>query len=381
MHYFHHVADPYAHLTLQVLADLQKTYAITLKIHLISAPPDCAVPEKEALAAYALVDANRLAGHYGLSGPGSVQPEAAQIALAEALVAAELEAGADIGKLLSISMNLWSAKELPASGATASQQAKAEGDALLSQYGHYLGATFYYGGEWYWGVDRLHYLEERLHELGLGPVTQHLPLHAPVSEMPEDTQIDLFLSFRSPYSYLTFERTFALADQAGVAVNIRPVLPMVMRGLPVPAAKRKYILADAAREARFHDVPFGRICDPLGKAIERGYSLLKFADENNRLKEFCGAFMSSVWSAGIDASTNKGLERILTSAGLDWDAARECVDNEDWRVQIEQNRQHMMQLGLWGVPSYGVGKVGIWGQDRLWALEDALSDLTADVQN
>ena len=26
---------------------------------------------------------------------------------------------------------------------------------------------FYYGGEWYWGVDRLYHLEQRLGELGL----------------------------------------------------------------------------------------------------------------------------------------------------------------------------------------------------------------------
>ena len=28
--------------------------------------------------------------------------------------------------------------------------------------GHYLGGTLYYAGEWYWGIDRLPYLEERL---------------------------------------------------------------------------------------------------------------------------------------------------------------------------------------------------------------------------
>ncbi len=32
---------------------------------------------------------------------------------------------------------------------------------------HYSGAMFYYGQEWYWGVDRLHYLEQRLSELGV----------------------------------------------------------------------------------------------------------------------------------------------------------------------------------------------------------------------
>ncbi|GHB47623.1 2-hydroxychromene-2-carboxylate isomerase [Pseudovibrio japonicus] len=381
MHYFHHAADPYAHLTLQVLADFQENYASTLKIHLISGPPEWAVPEKEALAAYALEDANRVARHYGLSGPGENAPEAAQIALAEARMAAELEAHADIGKLLDVSLDLWSGNAPITSKNTSSEQVKAYGDSLLSQYGHYLGATFYYGGEWHWGIDRLHYLEDRLHQLGLGPASQTHPLQKSISTFPAGSEIDFFLSFRSPYSYLALERTFAFADRTGVSVKIRPVLPMIMRGLPVPRAKRRYIIADAAREARHLGVPFGRIADPLGKAIERGYSLLRFAEENDRLREFCNSFMAGVWSRGIDASTDRGLAQIITSAGLDWQAARECVDNDDWRVQVEQNRKDMMELGLWGVPSYGVGKIGIWGQDRLWALEQVLSAPTADVQN
>ena len=32
---------------------------------------------------------------------------------------------------------------------------------------HYSGAMFYYGGEWYWGADRLYLLEQRLAALGV----------------------------------------------------------------------------------------------------------------------------------------------------------------------------------------------------------------------
>ena len=33
--------------------------------------------------------------------------------------------------------------------------------------GHHLGATRSYAGEWYWGIDRLHHLEQRLQNLGV----------------------------------------------------------------------------------------------------------------------------------------------------------------------------------------------------------------------
>ena len=33
---------------------------------------------------------------------------------------------------------------------------------LLRKLGHFGSATMYYAGEWYWGIDRLHYLYDRL---------------------------------------------------------------------------------------------------------------------------------------------------------------------------------------------------------------------------
>lgn len=386
VNYFHHVADPYAHLTLQALGDFQRLYAVTLKIHLISGPPDWAVPERSALEAYARTDATFLAKHYGLAGGHFDAPDKDQITQAEILMAAVLADDTSVSKLLEISNKLWSGEKIQPSGSgDKADHAKTCGDALLAEYGHYLGATFYYGGEWYWGIDRLHYLQDRLHELGLGPFASNL---APAFTQKEhaDTPsthmaVDFFLSFRSPYSYLAFDRTCTLADRQGVNLNIRPVLPMVMRGLPVPPMKRKYILADAAREACLHAIPFGRICDPLGTAIERGYSLLEFAEKNGKLREFCSAFMAGVWAKGVDASTDKGLSCILADAGLDWQQARLVVDNDDWRLRTEQNRKELSDLGLWGVPSFRVGATGIWGQDRLWAVEDAICDATLTVEN
>ncbi|SDQ75372.1 DsbA family protein [Pseudovibrio sp. Tun.PSC04-5.I4] len=383
VHYFHDAADPYAHLTLQVLGEFQNRYAITLKIHLISGPPDWAAPERSALEAYALVDSMRLAEHYGLAETSSETPSAERVARAETLMSRDLESDECVGKLLEISSRLWSGDELPSSAELDAERTKEKGDARLAELGHYLGATFYYGGEWYWGVDRFQYLEDRLQKLGLSKapnkIVSTVPRPLPSLAASTDVNIDFFLSFRSPYSYLAFDRACTLSDRVGGMLNIRPVLPMVMRGLPVPSAKRKYILSDAAREARFHGIPFGRICDPLGKAIERGYSLLEYADSNDRLKEFCGAFMTGVWSQGIDASSDRGLSRIVSCAGLDWNEAKDIVDNDDWRVQVEANRQELVKLGLWGVPSFRVGTTGIWGQDRLWVMEDPVANSSAFV--
>jgi 2-hydroxychromene-2-carboxylate isomerase len=150
------------------------------------------------------------------------------------------------------------------------------------------------------------------------------------------------------------------------------VLPMVMRGLPVPARKRSYIMADAAREARRSGVPFGRICDPVGRPVERGYALLPWAREQGRGFEYCEAFMRATWSMGIDAGTSSGLARIVAAAGLDWRLARPLTGDTRWREEAEMNRRELLSLGLWGVPSFRFGDTSAWGQDRLWVIEDAI---------
>ncbi len=132
-----------------------------------------------------------------------------------------------------------------------------QADAQLAELGHYQGAMLYYGGEWYWGLDRLHYLEARLKALGLAQQNKsahfvedysedysedyifappEILSEKPTAQVPKGTKIDFYLSFRSPYTAIAAPRK-ALADAYGADLNLRFVLPMVMRGLPVPPSK------------------------------------------------------------------------------------------------------------------------------------------------
>jgi 2-hydroxychromene-2-carboxylate isomerase len=188
--------------------------------------------------------------------------------------------------------------------------------------------------------------------------------------------LHFYLSFRSPYTAIAVDRVKALADAWGARLQLRFVLPMVMRGLPVPRMKGLYFALDAAREARRYGVPFGRIADPLGAPVERGYSLLPWAREQGRGFEYCRAFLRAVWGEGVDAGGDAGLRRIVEAAGLDWRQAQPLIGNDGWRAEAEANRAEMFELGLWGVPCFRVDEVATWGQDRLWVIEDELRRVT-----
>ena len=379
--YFHVAGDPYSHLVLQVLPALAARYDIAIKPRLAPAPPDWAAPERRKLEDYAREDAARLAAKAGLDfvDPGS-QPSAQRLAAAEAALAGVLELPDFADRALSISEALWAGGALPEG--VSPDAALTEGSARREKLGHYLGGMLHYEGEWYWGVDRLHYLERRLRSLGAqkaGAPESFLFVQPDCPQAERDPaagrgkEVHFYLSFRSPYTYVAAERIRALAEAYGAELKLRYVLPMVMRGLPVPRMKGFYITTDVAREARRMGIPFGKIADPVGTPVERGYAILPMAMEQGLGFEYCQSFLKGVWAEGIDAGSDAGLRQIVERAGLDWQAARGLIGGNHWRAQAEANRAEMMGLGIWGVPSFRVGDVATWGQDRMWIIEDALS--------
>jgi 2-hydroxychromene-2-carboxylate isomerase len=329
--YFHQVDDPYSHLAAQALAAVRTRYAVEIRPYLVGPPADWAAPERARLVDYARSDAGRLAARAGLSyrDPGA-QPDAAAVTAASALLAARLREPSFLETAADVGAALWAGRALPGdpmrADAATGQVAVTEGEARRAALGHFMSGMMYYGREWYWGVDRLHYLESRLELLGArkagaaaGPLyVESVEPPAPVPVPVGPVELHFYLSFRSPYTSIVVERVKAVADAYGAELRLRFVLPMVMRGLPVPRMKGLYFALDTAREARRLGVPFGRIADPVGRPVERGYSLLPWARAQERGYEYCLAFLRAVWAEGIDAGSDKGLRRIVEQAGLDW---------------------------------------------------------------
>ena len=380
--YFHDASDPYSHLVAQILNRFRDGYDIDITPHLVPPPPDWAAPDRQKLIDWSRRDAELLAKRAGLlfTDTGS-QPDADRLTQAQRALAAAIEAGHFIEVALEIGAWLWSGNGALPSARTDPAPLLAEGAARRETLGHYLAGTLFYEGEWYWGVDRLHYLERRLQNLetAKGAVDTGLIFAPPslLSEPPaapknDGPELHYYLSFRSPYTYIAAERVKALADAYGATLKLRFVLPMVMRGMQVPRMKGLYILKDTAREAQRLGIPFGKVADPVGEPVERGYAILPMAIEQGKGFDFALSFLRGVWAEGIDAGSDNGLRQITERAGLDWNAAKDLIGGDHWKAEAEANRSEMMSLGLWGVPSFRVGDTAVWGQDRLWVIESVL---------
>jgi len=252
--------------------------------------------------------------------------------------------------------------------------------------GHYLAGMVRFGREWFWGLDRLGHLE---HALQFANVKYNKNrIHEPVSRLAANRHItvQLFYSFRSPYSQICLPTLKRLANEAGFKIKVNAVLPMVMRGLQVPLTKRMYIIRDCAREARDQHIPFGRISDPVGKPTERAFVALHFALQEGKEFALLEKWADAVWARGVNAGSDAGLEEICVNAGLDWATVQRGLTDKQtdklWREYAEANRVLLYKLGLWGVPSFclvdadgqPIGNA-LWGQDRLFEIQNQLSGL------
>ena len=380
--------DPYSYLLAYYLPELQAHFDIELRVYLSQARGGAYQPAPDMLAEYAVTDAERLARELGIPflDRGAAPPVEHRRGLLDELAS---HAGSPnfVDEFRDVLELYWRGDTEAASrrsdtGEAGSADREIEASqALQSRLGHYNSAMLHYGGEWFWGVDRLHYLVQRLSDVGvekdsggsnnlaaLRQATQvSLPVRPP-SAAKALPPLELFVSFRSPYSYLCLQRSFEIADAFGLDLKVRPVLPMVMRGMQVPHKKLLYIAKDTSREAERLGVPYGKIADPVGTGVERCLAVFLYAESERKGREFLLNAGTAIWSEAVDVATDKGMRKVTGRTGLFWPDVLNAMESEDWRAPIEANREAMMRSGSWGVPTLRLGDEVFWGQDRDWLL-------------
>ncbi len=388
--YFHQADDGYSHLAAQTLQPLLDRYDIELKVHLVRGPSGNNLPEPELLPRLSLWDAALVSSHYGLDFAENTRlPESVELAKANEILAGVSlsdfpEAAVAVGKVVfagEADTTLDATKEKY--GAVSPKEAEVAldcGDERQAALKHYSGAMFYYAGEWYWGVDRLYHLENRLRSLGADKDTGGQLLYpSPDIEAGQYTDngrltLEVYASLRSPYTALIFDKAVQLARDTGVQLSLRPVLPMVMRGVSLSRQKGLYIFADAVREAQSLGVDFGNFADPIGSPVRRCYSLFNWAAAQGKQVELMSSFLNAAFVQGVNTNVDKGLKAVVEQAGLSWLEATKIIDNDDWQDELENNRTTMYGFDCWGVPSFrlldadGNSLLAVWGQDRLWLI-------------
>ena len=194
--------------------------------------------------------------------------------------------------------------------------------------------------------------------------------------LPDTPRIEMWFDFASPYSYLAIERIDALAQEAGVRVDLRPFLlgPIFQaqgwndtpfRLFP---GKGAYMMRDIARLADKYGLVYNRPrLFPRMSVLPARIALLGQDEPWGR--DFCVAVFRANFQRDLDIQSEDVVHGLLTDLGLDAAAliarGKSEAAKEALRRQVDQARN----LGLFGAPTFFVDGEMFWGNDRL---EDAL---------
>ncbi|HEY1558019.1 MAG TPA: DsbA family protein [Kofleriaceae bacterium] len=383
------IADPWSYLAAQAASRLVDAYRVELAVHVVTPPASDVDPQPALRAKHAVRDAQELAQYWDVDFPGKREADSGAVRDAGTILVRERPAADQLRAVLDVGNALWTGDRKQLAKLAGSLGAESHGTvapilnasyATLRKAGHYQGGMLRYKDDWYWGIDRVPYLEAELAR-DLGTDVAHVVTPRPQSDRgplalsQKPLQCELWFSFRSPYSYLALEQIEDVLAPHQVPLVLRTVLPMVTRGLPMPNVKRMYIVRDAKREADRLGIAFGELCDPLGAGTEHCVAIAAWAEKRGQadLLAFARSAMRGIWTEARDMSEYVDLRYVVERAGLPWAEAREALaESAAATKRAQAAAADLAVVGLWGVPSFRVGDFIAWGQDRLLLLADRL---------
>ena len=368
--------DPYSYMLVQVLPEIATRFNIKFRLLLIHDNLTGMAENTLLWRSWVLKDANKIAEQYKLKKISSM-PALKSVVSGQQLWQLKPKT---IDNALTLFEQVWHNSldsHYPSSTPVITHQIKNK-ERQLSK-GHYMPASIYFIGEWYWGIDRLDHFENALIEHGLTYkkteakyVVNNLSFALPETTTDSMDALEVFVSIRSPYSYLGFKQAQKISKFYGVPLVIKPVLPMLMRGLELPEIKRWNIFTDSVREAESHNIPFNSFADPLGKGVMDSYRLFSYAASKQLAEQYLSAIFDAIYVNGIDISIENNLIKLCDEIGLDYAAAIAYDTEHDWQTWVDQHQHELESMGFWGVPCFRYGDVETWGQDKLWQIEQAI---------
>jgi 2-hydroxychromene-2-carboxylate isomerase len=203
-------------------------------------------------------------------------------------------------------------------------------------------------------------------------------------------EIDVFWSFRSPWSYLATPRLRSWQETYDLNVRFRPVYPIAIRTpeffLTMNPLWPSYFQRDLVRVAEYLELPLSwpdpdpvsQYRDEEGRPrtsaeqphIHRLTRLGVIAEERGCGIEFADEVSRLIWQGTRNWHEGSHLAEATARAGLDLADMDRTAEAEVARLEavIEQNQQDHETAGHWGVPTCAFRGEPFFGQDRLHVL-------------
>ena len=192
-------------------------------------------------------------------------------------------------------------------------------------------------------------------------------------------QLDFYFDIVSPASYLAWTQLPKLIEDTGVEINYQPIfLPGIFKEagsaspITVPS-KGKWLFHDLTRWAKSYSVPFvmnDRF--PLSSVYAmRGLNNYK---NDERFIALADGLFAAMWANNQDVNDQDVMGEILSNAGIGPGEYMQRLNDPANKQSLIDAGQAAVQRGVFGAPTFFIGKIMHWGQDRLqFVKEDLMS--------
>lgn len=198
-------------------------------------------------------------------------------------------------------------------------------------------------------------------------------------------EIDYFMSYGSPWTFLGHMRLERIVKKFDVKLNLYPVnygeIFPISGGLPVskrPPQRQKIRLQELNRWSEFLKIKL--VPQPKffpSKSLLP--SLIIIAAKIKKTdKEFILAnnIMSALWIKELDVDDEKILSKILDETGLNSNDILSFGKSTECREILDQYTNQAIKSDVFGAPTFIIEDQIYWGQDRLDFVERHLAELT-----
>ncbi len=199
--------------------------------------------------------------------------------------------------------------------------------------------------------------------------------------MSADRKVHFYFDFLSPFGYFGSLRVDALAAAYGHDCEWHPILlgisVLKVMGLPPVAEtplKGPYIQNDMQRYARRHGIEVGRPAgspqiNPLLPA--RAVCWLK-THRPKLAKAVAKSLYDAHWRRDKDISVPGLMMAAAVSAGADLQELQAGIDSGEAASLLREEVDASIALGVFGSPTFRVGKELFWGVEKMEVLDDWL---------
>ena len=194
--------------------------------------------------------------------------------------------------------------------------------------------------------------------------------------------LEFIFDFGSPNAYLSYRVIPGILERTGAELKIIPCLlggifkatnnqsPMMAFG--VVKGKLEYETLESKRFvtkhglARYHFNPHFPVNTLL---LMRG---LIFAEREGFADRYVEVGLAAMWEDGEKMDDPEVFVRVMDAAGLDGNAIMEGVLEPEVKAGLIANTEAAVARGVFGIPTFFVGKEMFFGKERLGQVEEEL---------